>query len=257
MEGVTGVNIHNIRAENTGTYGLYPVQSTNVLIENSEVSGVDDAGIYAGQCVNVVMRNNEVYDNVLGIEVENSVGAEIYNNNAHDNTTGILVVLLPQLTSQVSLNTKVFDNVLDNNNLENFAKEGTAAAIMPAGAGIAIIAADQVEVYGNTISNHKTAGIGIFSLTIAYDANEIDIGPTPENIYIHDNFYQNNGYEADEFIASLGIPGSDILWDVSGWNVRVDEDAITSFPPLMPSSNWSDFFYRMYWQILNFITQYI
>ncbi|MCB8976163.1 MAG: hypothetical protein H6657_01910 [Ardenticatenaceae bacterium] len=50
VEGVTGVHFHDIFAENVGTYGVYPVRSTNVLIERVEVTGVDDAGVYAGQC---------------------------------------------------------------------------------------------------------------------------------------------------------------------------------------------------------------
>ena len=128
-EGVTNVHFHDIIAENVGTYGIYPAKSTNVLVERMVVSGVDDAGIYAGQCENVIIRDSEVFGNVLGIEVENSTGAEVYNNYAHDNTLGILVVLLPQLTSKISNNTLVYDNVIENNNIDNFAPEGSAAKL--------------------------------------------------------------------------------------------------------------------------------
>ncbi|MCA9995282.1 MAG: right-handed parallel beta-helix repeat-containing protein, partial [Anaerolineales bacterium] len=77
VEGVTGVHFHDIYAENVGTYGIYPVQSTNVLIERMEVTGVDDAGIYAGQCENVTVRDSVVYGNVIGIELENTAGGEV------------------------------------------------------------------------------------------------------------------------------------------------------------------------------------
>lgn len=254
VEGVTGVHLHDIYAENVGTYGLYPVQSTDVLIEDSEVIGADDAGIYAGQCVDVVVRNNVVHGNVLGIELENTVGGEIYGNHAYDNTNGILIVLLPQLTSQVSLNTVVYDNIVEDNNHVNFAESGTAASLMPSGAGIGIVAADHVEVYDNEIRGNNTAGIGIFSLLVAYDANEIDIGPTPEHIYIHDNILEGNGSSPDGLIAEMGIPGADVLWDVSGTGVQIDlAEGSTSFPPAVPGSGWPEFLYRIYWRALNFL----
>lgn len=253
VEGVTGVHIHDLYVENTGTYGLYPVQSTDVLIENSEVVGANDAGIYAGQSQDVVIRNNVVHDNVLGIEVENTVGAEIYANHAYGNTNGILIILLPQLSSQVSLETKIYDNLVENNNLINFAQAGTAAALMPSGSGIGLVAADQVEVYGNTIRGNRSAGLGIFNLLVAFDENEVDIGPRPEQIYVHDNDFSDNGNDPDPFIAEMGIPGADILWDVSGWDVRIDEENASLFPPLVPESSWPDWLYNIYWQLLNLV----
>ncbi|TAK11674.1 MAG: hypothetical protein EPO32_11280 [Anaerolineae bacterium] len=253
VEGVTGVYMHHMVAENTGTYGLYPVKATDVLIEDSVVSGANDAGIYAGQSLNVVVRNNEVFDNVLGIELENTVNGEVYGNHAHDNTNGILIVLLPQLTSKVSKLTIIYDNLVENNNHDNFAEANTAASKMPPGSGIALVAADEVEVYGNTITGNRTAGVGIFSLTIAFDPNEIDIGPTPENIHIHDNSFSNNGYDADEFVTSLGIPGADILWDVSGFGIRIDQPEAEIFPPAVPSSAWPDVAYNIFWNVMNWL----
>jgi parallel beta-helix repeat protein len=58
--------------ENNGAYGLYPVQSSNVLIEESVVIGASDAGIYVGQSNNIIVRNSRVEFNVAGIEIENS-----------------------------------------------------------------------------------------------------------------------------------------------------------------------------------------
>jgi parallel beta-helix repeat protein len=252
VEGVTNVTIHHIFAENTGTYGLYPVQSTNVVIEHSVVTGADDAGIYSGQSENVVIRDNTVYGNVLGIEAENTVNAEIYDNFAYENTNGILVVLLPQLTSDVSLYTKVYDNIIQDNNIANFAKPNTAAALMPPGAGLAIVGADHVEVYNNIFRGNKTAAIGIFDLRIGFDQNEIDVGPRPEHIAIHDNTYENNGYDADDFVRDMGISGIDIVWDVSGVDVRIDDD-IRSFPPGVPRSGMPAFLYNIYWQFWNFL----
>lgn len=252
-EGVTNVHMHHIYAENTGVYGLYPVQSTGVLIEYSEVIGANDAGIYAGQSADVVVRYNEVHENVLGIELENTVNGEVYENHTYNNTCGVLIVLLPHLTSKVSLDTVVRDNVVENNNHVNFAKEGTTASIVPPGSGIALIASDQVEVYNNTITGNNTGGIGIFSITIAFDKSELDIGDKPEHLYIHDNQMSGNGLEPDEFVTKMGVPGADILWDVSGADVRIDQPGINTFPPIVPKPSWAPWAYNMYWNALNFV----
>ncbi|NUM46994.1 MAG: right-handed parallel beta-helix repeat-containing protein [Anaerolineales bacterium] len=253
VEGATGVHMHHMYAENTGIYGLYPVRSTDVLIEDSLVIGTRDAGIYAGQSEKVVIRNNEVYGNVLGIEAENTVDTEIYGNHAHDNTMGILVVLLPNLTSKVNLYTKVYDNLIENNNIANFADAGTAAAIAPPGSGIALIGVDYAEVYNNTIRGNKTAGVGVFDLAIAFERDRINVPTRPEFNRIYDNTFANNGYEADAFVAELGIPGADILWDVSGVGNQFNEAEATTFPPALPSGKWPGIFYTAYWQILNFL----
>ncbi len=253
VEGVTGVHMHHLWAENTGVYGLYPVQSTDIVIEDSVVIGANDAGIYAGQSVQVVIRNNEVYENVLGIEVENTVDSEIYGNHAHDNTMGILVVLLPNLTSKVNIDTRIHNNLIENNNHANFAKEGTAAALAPAGTGIAVIGADGVEIHHNTITGNKTAGVGVFHLNIAFSPERINVPAAPEDNWVHENAFANNGFEADAFVTDLGIPGADILWDVSGAGNRFDAPGASAFPPVLPTSSWPEFFYNIYWRVLNFV----
>ncbi len=255
VEGVTGVHFHDIFAENVGTYGVYPVRSTDVLVERVEVTGVDDAGIYAGQCENVIVRDSVVYGNVLGIELENTINGEIYNNHVYDNTVGIFVVLLPQLTSKISANTVVYDNITENNNQENFAPPGAIAGIAPSGVGILLLATDNAEVYNNVIRDNKTTGVAVFSLTStgAFDVNEIDIGPLPENNWVRDNIYENNGYDADPFVRDLGIPTADILWDGTGINNRFNEEGASTFPPLVPGDGWPNFVRRGYGNILNFL----
>jgi len=68
------VTIRGVRVEWTGggktgngAYGLYPVLSRNVLIEDSIAIGASDAGIYVGQSRDVVVRNSRAERNVAGI----------------------------------------------------------------------------------------------------------------------------------------------------------------------------------------------
>ncbi len=254
VEGSTNIHFHDLLVEFTGTYGVYPVQSTDVLVERVEVTGTDDAGIYAGQCENVIVRDSIAYGNVLGIELENTLNGEVYNNHVYDNTLGILIVLLPQLTSKISADTYIHNNIVEANNHENFAPSGFAR-VAPSGTGILLLATDNAEVTGNTIKDNKTVGIAVFSSTRsgAFDTTELDIGPTPENNWIHGNTFENNGYDPDPATKDLGIPGADIIWDGTGVGNHFDEDSsVSTFPPILPKSSWPAWLYRSYYNILNF-----
>ena len=77
VEGSNGVTIRRVRVEwtdgpneNNGAYGLYPVQTRNVLIEDSEVRGASDAGVYVGQSEIIIVRRNYAWENVAGIELK-------------------------------------------------------------------------------------------------------------------------------------------------------------------------------------------
>ncbi len=254
VEGSKNIYLHDMYIENTGVYGVYPVRCTDVLIERIEGTLMNDAAIYAGKSENVVIRDTLTYGNVIGIELENTVNGEVYNNHAHDNTIGIFIDLLPQLPSKVSMYTKVHDNITENNNGENFGKPGTAVSLIPPGTGMLILAADHVEVYNNTIRGNKTGGLAIFNLNIGFSEEEIDVGPNPEHNYAHDNIYENNGYDADKFVKDMLGDGFDIIWDGSGVGNRFDEpNAKTSFPAVLPSSKWPQPAYNLYWRVLNFV----
>jgi parallel beta-helix repeat protein len=81
---VTGITFRNVKAEWTGIpgpdnggYGLYPVQCERVLIDQCEAIGASDAGIYVGQSKDIVVKNSKAFHNVAGIEIENSLRAEV------------------------------------------------------------------------------------------------------------------------------------------------------------------------------------
>ncbi len=162
-----------------GAYGLYPVQSSNILIEDSFVQGSADAGVYVGQSDNIVVRNNTAIKNVAGIEIENSTDADVYGNTARNNTAGILVFDLPIGNGKYGSGVRVFDNIVDANNAPNFAAGCTdeqkandtcfegGVHIAPPGSGMIVLSTNDVEIFNNTITDHKTFAIAITSYLMA------------------------------------------------------------------------------------------
>ncbi len=197
-----------------GKYAIYPVSSTDVLIDESEAYGSSDAGIYVGQATNCVVRNSVAHGNVAGIEIENSLNCEVVGNTAEGNVGGILVFELPGLPLQ-GAGTLVHDNVIRDNDLYNFAGDGIVGAL-PRGTGIFILAANDVEVTGNTVSNNEGAGLALISWGTAEAlglgaAEDPAYEPNAERIFVHDNTFESNG----------AMPGGDGRDDMDPlWVVR-------------------------------------
>ena len=221
--------------EKNGAYGIYPVQAENVLLEDSVAIGASDAGLYVGQSRNVVVRNNRVEFNVAGIEIENTMHADVYGNVTRNNTGGILVFNMPDLPNP-GHSTRVFDNEVVGNNTTNFGAEGTPVASVPAGSGIVINSNDRVEIFDNVIADNDTANIIISSYyATGYQGTRDvidDYDPYPETIYVYGNTMSGGGSSPDGLdlkalkVAKFGLTGSfpDVLWDGYVNADKVDEN---------------------------------
>jgi len=144
-----------------GAYGLYPVKVRRVLIEDSEAFNASDAGIYVGQCIEAVVRNNIARDNVAGLEIENTQFADVYGNLVEGNTGGLVVFDLPG-NPIVGRDVFVHDNIVRNNNRQNFAPGGVVGQI-PAGTGTFAMASRRVEISNNIYANNNTVDIAVIS----------------------------------------------------------------------------------------------
>ena len=194
---VDGLIIKNVKAEWTGkpskdngAYALYPVQCKNVLIDSCIAIGASDAGIYVGQSQYVIVRNCKAINNVAGIEIENTLNADVYNNEATENTGGILIFDLPNLIQKKGGHVRVFNNHIHHNNYPNFAPKGNIVGKIPLGTGVMVLATNNVEIYNNRIINNRTAGTVIVSYYIAeIPVKDESYYPYPDHIFIHDNSY--------------------------------------------------------------------
>jgi len=207
--------------ETNGAYGLYPVQCQNVLIEYSVAIGASDAGIYVGQSKDIIVRNSRAIHNVAGIEIENSINAKVYDNHSHDNTGGILIFDLPDLVQKKGGNIHVFNNLIEFNNLENFAPEGNIVGKVLPGTGIMVLATSDVHIYENTIRNNKSIGTGVVSYFITEEAISDSLyNPYTSDIHIYNNVYERLpgfpalGYEIGKLMAvKYGRNTPDIIYD--------------------------------------------
>jgi len=223
--------------EKNGAYGIYPVQTENVLLEECVAIAASDAGIYVGQSRNVVVRNNRAERNVAGIEIENTFNADVYGNVTNENTGGILVFNMPDLP-QPGHSTRVFGNTVIANNTDNFGAAGTPVASVPAGSGIVINSNDKVEIFDNEIADNDTANIIISSYYAAGFQGTRDMAadydPYPETIYIYGNRLSGGGSSPDGLdlkalkVAMFGLTGSlpDVLWDGFVNADKLDADGV-------------------------------
>ncbi|WNJ16692.1 parallel beta-helix domain-containing protein [Pontibacter sp. G13] len=218
-----GISFIRVKAEWTGkpktsngAYGLYPVQSERVLIDECVAIGSSDAGIYVGQSHDIVVRNTEAYHNVAGIEIENSTMADVYNCHAHHNTGGLLVFDLPNLPKGKGGNVRLYDNLVENNNYKNFAEPGNTVAKIPPGTGVMVLATSGVEVFNNQIKGNRTAQMSI----VSYHMTETPItdpkyDPYPKAIFVHDNTY---------VAAEKGIKTNSRIGKLLKWKLKLNKD---------------------------------
>ena len=218
--GAEGINMINLKTEWTGgpkttngAYGLYPVESTDVLIDGCVAIGASDAGIYVGQSKNIIVRNSVAQYNVAGIEIENSYYADVYDNLASHNTGGILVFDLPDLPQQGGRHVRVFRNKVIDNDTDNFAPEGNIVGEVPRGTGIIIQANSDVEVFDNDISGNGTVNVSI--VTYSNETQDESYYPHPRSIQIHGNRFGEGGFDPDIETGELAA----ILFELSGGNM--------------------------------------
>ena len=232
-KGADNIVYHRIRvtwtrgphAEN-GAYGIYPVESTGVLIDGVKVTGASDAGIYVGQSNGITVRNSIAEANVAGIEIENSRNALVEHNVATRNTGGILVFDLPALPVMGGGNVIVANNLVVANDTPNFAPPGNIVASVRRGTGILIMANDKVLIENNILSRNPTAPIMVIAYTQSFDDERYN--PLPRDVVIGENLYDGGGYDpqldgADMLLGAFGGELPPVLWDGLGSVTAVED----------------------------------
>lgn len=222
-KGSDQISFVNVRVEWTGgpketngAYGVYPVSSTNVLIDRVVVKGASDAGIYVGQSKNIVVKRSRAEFNVAGIEIENSMNADVFDNVATRNAGGILVFDLPNLPQMGGHSTRIFRNRIVQNDTTNFAPKGNIVANVPTGTGVMIMANRNVHVFENEIDNNQSAAVVLVSYTEKFQDKTYN--PLPRDVVVRDNRIGRNGFDPKfpggafiKMVLKSDIPP--VMWD--------------------------------------------
>ena len=222
-KGADDIVYHKVRVTWTGgpkptngAYGIYPVESTNILIDGTEVSGASDAGIYVGQSSKITVRNSVATDNVAGIEIENSRDAIVERNFVSRNTGGILIFDLPDLPVMGGGNVVVRHNLVTTNTTPNFAPEGNIVASVRRGTGIMVMANENVWVAENLLYDNPTAPIMVIAYPLPFD--DATYNPYPREVTIGWNAVDAGGVDpqidnAEALLAAFGGALPPVLWD--------------------------------------------
>ena len=242
-KGADNIVYHRIRVTWTrgphpenGAYGIYPVESTGILVDGVKVTGASDAGIYVGQSDRITVRNSIAEANVAGIEIENSRNALVAHNIATRNTGGILVFDLPSLPVMGGGNVIIENNLVVANDTPNFAPPGNIVAGVRRGTGIMVMANEKVLIENNLLSGNPTAPVMVIAYVQPYD--DARYNPLPREVVVGPNSYDGGGYDpqldgAEMLLAAFGGELPPVLWDglgslaavegTAGWSLNLTE----------------------------------
>jgi parallel beta-helix repeat protein len=192
--------------DKSGVYGIFPQLGQNGIVEHNVVSGIADAAIYIGMSDNILVAHNDVFDSVAGIEIENSRHAIVENNYVHNNSGGLLAFVTPGLPIKTTQDVIFRNNFVIGNNHVNFGAPGSTVAGIPAGTGMLIMAADDVVVEGNIISDNKVAGLLITDHGHAANITvDPESDPNSDRVSILDNVMLHNGYDTISDVKALQL----------------------------------------------------
>ncbi|HXQ39559.1 MAG TPA: right-handed parallel beta-helix repeat-containing protein, partial [Anaerolineales bacterium] len=220
---------------NNNAYGIFPIRSSNGLIEFNQVSGSDDTGIYIGQSSGAVISKNIVTDCTVGINVEVSTNITVEDNKVMDNTIGIAALVLPGLSVTETTNVQISGNLFMRNNRPNPVSDpGDILSQLPSGVGLLIFGVDHGTVTENKVLDNNSVGIAVIQVPPALAALDPRIDPFPDHNQISRNIVLSNGSDPDPKIVPF--PPSDLIWDLSGTgNCWSDDVYKTSFPNPLPA----------------------
>ena len=196
-------------------YGIFPQYGTNGLIKGNTVTGAEDAGIYVGMSDNVDLIDNVAFGNVMGLEFENTRNGLMVNNHVYGNSSGITLTLIPGLPVKDAYGLVIRDNVIENNNLDNFAPASSIAAMVPKGIGIGIVGPDQITIENNEIKNNGNAAILVADQALFGMATDPKNDPYTDEVVVMANSFEGNGNDLSgilgDMIKSANASGIEIM----------------------------------------------
>ncbi len=140
---------------NNGEYGASTFASTGTHFLYNTASGSGEAGFYLGDTPkgNFVVRGNESFGNTQGIFLRDSAYGKVFDNDAHGNCIGIIVLDTGAPTTAGHYT--IHDNQVHQNNKFCPGQGGAEGQPPVSGVGIAIIGGVDNTVWANTVWGNK------------------------------------------------------------------------------------------------------
>jgi parallel beta-helix repeat protein len=202
--GVDGFEVSGGNYVNNGEYGIFPRCSHNGVIAKNFGGGGNDATIYVGVDDHVTVEKNHLTNGELGIELESTDDSTVRGNLLSENTTGIFVIVLPNLPKASTETALIEGNVVHKNNRPNpfppvCQAPGTPPGcvdeffddlqLLPSGVGILNVGGHKVTIRNNNVTNNGTVGVGVVE-------NPFGFGSSNET-RVTNNLIQQNGKSPD------------------------------------------------------------
>jgi hypothetical protein len=182
-----GYTLQHLRAEGTGTYGLYAFNSVGGTMQDSVAFHNNDSGFYVGQTKpqtkpkRTILRRLKSYENVLGYSGTNSRYVTITDSDWFNNAVGIVPNVLdsekyPPNASNVISGNRVFWNNFDYYKGAPFPLRKTAAGEIPfpVGVGILLFGGHDNKISGNQVFGNYLVGVGLIQQieNVAFDPSK-------------------------------------------------------------------------------------
>lgn len=210
-----------------GGDGLRIEESSEVRVTSTDVLSAGAVGIRLVRVRGSLVEASGAFDGLVGVSLEDSEGCELREVAAEVNVTGILVVDDPSDPARASGNTLRECTVLENA-MEHPDRSLPLLGLLPEGAGVVILAADDTELASNSIEGHPAAGVLVLSYETLRDVagtpapSDPAYDPHPETIHLHGDAFAENGFDPGgapgdpiaELVSRAALEAlADVVWD--------------------------------------------
>jgi hypothetical protein len=219
--------LNNILCDN-GKLGIAEGGGQNNLIQGNEICRNNYAGFFEdsggakfNNAIKLVVRNNFVHDNFgPGLHTDGGSVDILYENNHTTGNQG------PGIDHEISHAATIRNNLIEN---DAFVSSGTS---VPHGTGILVFASDNVEVYGNSVTNSMNGIAGYQFLRVDSLGTHI-----LSNLSVHNNFItQQAGAAAGVLVYSKDPSFYPMVFTT--WNNRFDNNTYCLSTPTGNHFDW-------------------
>jgi plastocyanin len=179
LDGARDYTIRNVRAIDTGPYGVRATASRGGVVENVYATDAATAGIAVIGCdpCDTIVRDSLAEANGIGLAATNASGLVVEHSTFRGNSTGVVLRSFAPGMDFPQRGAHVFGNVIEDNAVVNVPQPADALDIST-GAGVHIAGGLFNVVEGNRISGHRygvlVTGIGGASVNDRIASNVVE-----------------------------------------------------------------------------------